>query len=135
MTEEVKNNTPDSPTGGRKWMKIFLISSASVLIVGLAVAAILLLGGANVSEDRIERVVEHNTVLFGVSFFGKPPGRRRHSSGCLRQGIPLPRLLPGGIEPEDLALPHRSEHEHQFSQEEEKGVFRGPRQRCRWSLG
>ncbi|MGI5918263.1 MAG: VanW family protein [Christensenellales bacterium] len=59
-----------SLTGGNKTLKIFLIVSAGVLVTALAVVAVLLLGGGPVDENRIERVMEYNTVLKGVSVGG-----------------------------------------------------------------
>lgn len=76
MTDEakktVKNYAADSPGSGsrKRWVRIFLIASASVLVVALAVTVILFMGNTDVSQDRIERVVEHNTVLRGVSIAG-----------------------------------------------------------------
>jgi hypothetical protein len=72
MTDETKQTlgtNAHSPASGnnKKGLKIFLIVSAGVLVVALAVTAVLLLGGSTVSEDRIERVMEYGTVLKGVS--------------------------------------------------------------------
>jgi vancomycin resistance protein YoaR len=73
MTDESnKQGSQYSPASGsnKKTLKIFLISSAGVLVVALAVAAVLLLGGSTVEEGRIERVMEYGTVLKGVSVGG-----------------------------------------------------------------
>jgi len=75
MTDETNQSTglsSQSPVSGhhKKGLKIFLISSAGILVVALAVTAVLLLGGSAVSEDRIERVMEYGTVLQGVSVDG-----------------------------------------------------------------
>jgi vancomycin resistance protein YoaR len=72
MTDESKKQgSPYSPASGdNKKLKIFLIASAGVLVVALAVVAVLLLGGSAVEEDRIERVMEYGTVLTGVSVGG-----------------------------------------------------------------
>ncbi len=55
-----------SLAGGNKTLIIFLIASASVLVIALAVVAVLLLGGSPVDVNRIERVMEYNAVLKGV---------------------------------------------------------------------
>lgn len=49
-------------------LKIILIVSASVLVVGLGVAAVLLLGST--SAVNIERIIEYNSVIQGVSVGG-----------------------------------------------------------------
>ena len=73
MTDEsIKQASQYSPASGnnKKTLKIFLIASAGVLVVALAVAAVLLLGGSSVEEGRIERVMEYGAVLKGVSVGG-----------------------------------------------------------------
>ena len=54
----------------KKGLKIFLISSAGVLVAALAIMAVLLLGDKTVTEDRVVRVMEYGTVLKGVSING-----------------------------------------------------------------
>ncbi len=49
-------------------LKIILIVAASVLVVGVGVAAVLLLG--NTSAMNVERIIEYNTVIKGVSVHG-----------------------------------------------------------------
>ncbi len=75
MTDEIHELVGSdnfSPVNGKhkKGLKIFLIASAGVLVAGVAVAAVLLLGNNDVSEDRIVRVMEYGTVLQGVSIDG-----------------------------------------------------------------
>ena len=73
---EDKNNSVDIEVSGangngrKKWIRIFLIASAGVLVAVLAVCAVLLTGSAIVTEDRIERVMEFGTALKGVSVSG-----------------------------------------------------------------
>ena len=54
----------------KKIIRLFLIVSASVLVVALAVGALLLTGNIDVNQDRIQRVIEYGTVLRGVSVAG-----------------------------------------------------------------
>lgn len=65
MAESGTNNGKN-----KKSIKVFLIASASVLVVALVVAAFVLMGNTNVSQNRIERVIEYGTVLKGVSVGG-----------------------------------------------------------------
>lgn len=75
MTDKAKKpvKLAASDTGGKdnkKTTKIVLFASAAVLVVALAVSAFLLLGNTKVSQDRIERVIDHGTALKGVSIGG-----------------------------------------------------------------
>ncbi len=54
----------------KKALKIFLISSAGVLVAALVIMAVLLLGNKTITEDRVVRVMEYGTVLQGVSVNG-----------------------------------------------------------------
>lgn len=68
-----KNKLPVDTNGegkGTNTRKIFLIVSVSVLVVALAVSAVLLLGDTDVSEHRVERLLEFGTVMEGVSIGG-----------------------------------------------------------------
>ena len=68
-----KNKLPVDTNGegkGKNTRKIFLIVSVSVLVVALAVSAVLLLGDKDVSEHRVERILEFGTVMEGVSIGG-----------------------------------------------------------------
>ena len=71
MTDQSnKQGSKFSLRSGNKTLKIFLIASAGVLVTALAVVAILLLGSGSADENRVERVMEYNTVLRGVSVGG-----------------------------------------------------------------
>ena len=59
-----------SVDSNKKGLKIFLISSAGVLVAALAIMAVVLLGNKTVTEDRVVRVMEYGTVLKGVSVNG-----------------------------------------------------------------
>ncbi len=59
-----------SVDSNKKGLKIFLISSAGVLVAALAIIAVLLLGNKTITEDRVVRVMEYGTVLQGVSVNG-----------------------------------------------------------------
>ena len=56
------------PGNNKKRLRIILIVSASVLVVALAAAAVWYFGSSNVSS--IERIIEHNTVMQGVTVGG-----------------------------------------------------------------
>jgi len=60
--------TKNGPNNQKKGLKIFLIVSASVLVVALGAAAVWYFGTTNVSS--IDRIIEYNTVMQGVSVGG-----------------------------------------------------------------
>lgn len=71
MADEMNRVFGVSDTGkDKKKRRIFLIASVGVLVVALGVSAALILVNNQISEERIERILEFGTLAKGVSIGG-----------------------------------------------------------------